>query len=135
MMNASASLRRGRKTNQGASCKAALVMSLAGILLSGCALFDDEGPYRFSEGWREGTVRRYGTRDLFAGDSHASCTQLLDAPDADASLFALLSYRSFSHVRSRLVRVDRSINLKAGDIVHFPLSNCESPVGLEAPQP
>lgn len=107
--------------------KLAIVLSGSVLALGGCAT-SIEGPYPFSEGWREARVERLLAADDLEKPWFWSCTRGSSAAQRRGHRYAILSYRAFGRRQYRLVEHEAGINLRPQQQVYLQAGSCRSAV-------
>ena len=107
------------------------VMGVVALLLAACAS-TPEGPYRFSEGWRRARVERVVQGADIDKPKFWECTRKTSAQERSERVYALLSYRSMHHRRTRVVPLTDSTSVRPGDVVYTNVSRCEESIARTA---
>lgn len=99
------------------------VCGAAVLLVAGCAT-TDEGPYRWSEGWREARVERVVQGAEIENPRFWRCTRQTALEERSKNIYALVSYRDMHHKRRRMVPLSEGVAIRAGDDVYANISRC-----------
>jgi hypothetical protein len=95
----------------------------AALLVAGCAT-TDEGPYRWSEGWRQARVERLVQGAGIENPRFWRCTRHTAVEERSKNVYALLSYRDMHHKRHRMVPISDGLAVGPGDNVYANISRC-----------
>lgn len=107
------------------------VMGAVVFLLTACAS-TPEGPYRFSEGWRKARVEHVVQGEDINKPRFWECTRKASAQERSERVYALLSYRSGHHRRTRMVPLADATAVRPGDVVYTDVSRCEDSIARAA---
>lgn len=104
-----------------------IVLALLAGTATGCATVD-EGPYKFSEGWRDARVE-----EVLSGahvDRPRFWRCLKDVPEEERAnrMYVIASYRGPHHRQKHLVSAPQGEALVPGDKVHLHASACENAI-------
>lgn len=97
------------------------------MLMAGCAT-SDEGPYRWSEGWRQARVERIVHGADIENPRFWRCTRHTAAEERSKNMYALLSYREMHHRRRRMVPLSDVLAIRAGSDVYANISKCSDSI-------
>ena len=103
------------------------VMGAVVLLLTACAS-TPEGPYRFSEGWRKARVERVVQGADINKPRFWECTRKTSVQERSERVYALLSYRSMHHRRTRMVPLTDAASVRPGEVVFTNVSRCEDSI-------
>lgn len=116
---------------RGELVKSAIVLSACLLALGGCAT-SQEGPYPFSQGWREARVERVLDADELEKPWFWSCTRGTSASQREGHRYVILSFRSFGRRQYSLVEHEAGMNLRPRHQVYLQVSACRNAVALPA---
>ena len=95
------------------------------LLNAACASLDN-GPNKFSEGWRPGVIEEVSTAGVLAKHKPDDCRDEAGASYPASAPFALVSYRSNRIKKHRMMPVPNGMAPKVGDAVLVSLRECSS---------
>lgn len=98
---------------------------LAPLVFGGCAT-SAEGPYRFSEGWREAKVVKVVSGGDISRPEYWECIRKVPAAERLARTYVELEYRRMSRHAHHLVPLPAGLELQPGEKVHLNVSMCEN---------
>jgi hypothetical protein len=98
---------------------------LAPLVLGGCAT-SPEGPYRFSDGWREAKVVKVVAGGDISRPRFWECIRKVPEAQRFARTYVELEYRRMSRHAHRLVPLPAGLEVQPGEKVHVNVSTCEN---------
>lgn len=93
-------------------------------LVAGCAS-TEEGPYRFSDGWRKARVERIVQGSTLEKPSFWPCTRHTSLEERSQRTYAVVAYRDMHHTRRHLVQLTPEYSVRTGVEVYANISKCE----------
>lgn len=98
---------------------------LAPLFLAGCAT-SPEGPYRFSDGWRDAKVVKVVSGSEITRLRFWDCLRDVLEAQRLSRTYVELEYRRMSRHAHRLVPLPEGMELQPGEKVHLNVSTCEN---------
>ena len=109
------------------SAAAWLAAAATATAVSGCATVF-EGKYKFSDGWRQGTVVRAESGASIKNPRFWECTRGLSEAELVSRDFVLLRYRGVNRTQNRMVLAVPGLDLQPGEKVYLNAATCEQAV-------